>query len=83
VEKPLVFSEDQLSWLFKLKRIRPPICMNNVSAQLHEDLIAKEKRSIDRCHPHAVISVLRSRAMRCVLETGAPRSRILSTTAIH
>jgi hypothetical protein len=29
--------------LFKLKRIRRPICTNNGSAQLHEDPIAKEK----------------------------------------
>jgi hypothetical protein len=75
--------KDQLSWLFKLRRIRRPIYLNNGTAQLHEDPIAEEKRSIDRCHCAAIVSVLRNRMMRCVLEADAPRSRILSTTAIH
>jgi len=43
VEKPLVLSKDQLSWLFKLKRIGWPICTNDESAQLHEDPIVEEK----------------------------------------
>jgi len=56
-----------------------------MTGQLNYIKIGSPKKNdpIDRCRGDAIVSGLRNDAMPCVLESGAPRSRFLSTEAIR